>query len=449
MNKALEVILKTTSKVGHFPDSPASNKKQAATSALLATFRDVPILVKKVLGCPSLSSENNILAECFTQAYLDEHRDPKIEAQRSRQAEIIVVKSDGKTWSVLIDCKIGGDEHTAKQIEGYLDVAQQFEIDAVVTISNQAVVLPVRHLVDENTPESNNVSYFHLSWFSILAKSHALAERVRTEDAEQAKNIGKFLNYLDSEKSGVTSLARMKNSWNDVTQLILRNTRITKYSNEVIDTVAIWQQLQCIVSIHLSTVFGKSVQQHLTFDQDLTADSIMEKDADKLVSAKPVLSSEFNIPNVAARLNLEADFAGRNLTLSMKLDTPVFQEHATALSNWISMQLKGLTDPGIIVCLHWSKSQTFTQALSIQAKEDPYCLIPEGCKDIPAQLEITRLVDFTGQFTCMNKFAEGVIKEAERFYTQVGHQLSPWVAKPKKRRLGIEELLALDIDCVY
>lgn len=432
MKTTLEDILKTATKAALIPTLPESKKEEKATSVLLAAFRIVPLFAKEIMRDASFPSVKKLKVECYTEINFDESNNSKNDKQTSRPDGLVVVNYSGRTWSALIESKIGNNEHDQEQIERYLDIAKEYEIDTVITISNQFASLPSHHPVKVNKTKLKNVDLYHFSWLSILAKAFVLVENSHVEDPEQAFIIEELIRYLDSKESGVTTLTRMSGAWKEVTQLVQQKTKLTKSSDDVVDAVASWQQLQRYLSLHLSRLLKEPVQQHMGRNRAQSAENHLKIDIEDLVSDNPVLSSEFNIPNAAARLKLEADFARRNITFSMKLEAPKDRKLATASFNWLTRQLKDLTDPSVVVWAHWPKRTASTQATFVQVKEDPTCLIPEGCKDIPAYLEIARVVDLAGKFVSVNKFVEIITKEVEVFYTEVGQELSPWTPKPPK-----------------
>jgi hypothetical protein len=450
MKRTLEDILNNSHKASLFPTLPESKKEERATSILLAAFRVVPQFAADVFKEAGFPASKKPKVECYTEVSFDENNNTKNDKEASRPDGLICVSYNGRQWVALIESKIGNNEHTQEQLERYLDIAREYSLDAVISISNQFVSVPSHHPVKINKTKTKSVGLFHYSWLSILAKALILIENAEVDDPEQAFIIEELVRYFENKESGVTTFIRMNSSWKAVVLSVQQKTKLNKTSPEVIGAVDSWQQLQKYLALHLSQLLKQHVYLHLSRTRSKDAQLNLKMDVDDLVSVDEVLRSEFSIPNAASKLKFEADFARRNITFSMKLEAPKDKKFATASINWLTRQLKDSDYTNIDVSAQWPGKTATSQMPLVRVIEDPTCLIPDGIKNIPLAIEVSSTTDMAGKFSASSKFVEIVVAEIDKFYQNVGQSLSPWIAKPPKMpsRQEVEIVVSQDSELV-
>ena len=74
-------------------------------------------------------------------------------------------------WTALLEAKIDNTEIREEQVHKYAEIARNYGIDAVITLSNQLAPLPSH--VPYSVPKrlSNRVQCFHMSWISVLTQA--------------------------------------------------------------------------------------------------------------------------------------------------------------------------------------------------------------------------------------------------------------------------------------
>ncbi len=123
-----------------FPVLPESKKEERATSIFLSVLTIVPDFASKILDGCGVSISKRTIIESFIEISL------KGEYSKMRPDGLLIVQNKTKTWSALIESKIGNATHSDEQIENYLNLAKEQKIDAVITISNQYTASPSIHL---------------------------------------------------------------------------------------------------------------------------------------------------------------------------------------------------------------------------------------------------------------------------------------------------------------
>lgn len=194
------------------PVGADTSKEQRIVSAVLASFMVVPSLARELFADVGAPIGTRSRISCFTEVVFNDDAGNR----RQRPDGLIVVSTGNRTWSALVEAKVGGAALSNDQIEAYLDIARSNKIDAVVTISNQFATLPTHHPVPVSKQKLRSVDLFHFSWLALLSKAIVLAESKSLTDPEQAFVLGEVIRYLRHESSGVASFERMGTSWRDI-----------------------------------------------------------------------------------------------------------------------------------------------------------------------------------------------------------------------------------------
>ncbi len=343
----------------------------------------------------------------------------------------MVISNGPKNWTALVESKIGNSELTKEQVEEYLDLAKQYGINALITISNQFATTPTHHPVKVGKNKIRSVELYHFSWLSLKSKAVLLTGNKEIDDPEQAYILSELVRYLDHDSSGVSSLTKMPGHWKDVCNSIQQGTALNKGTELVEYSVSGWHQLIRHLALNLSMSIGQPVTIALSRAREKNAELNFAEDCSHL-SKENSLHSEFDITNAASKLIFSADCLRRTINISMKLEAPKDKSRASASINWITRQLKGKELENVSVRAYWPKRIPMTAAPLSEAIDNPAVMIPSGVNDLPTFLEIIRVVDLAARFKGAKTFVEDSSREFPSFYQDVGQHLSKWVAKAPK-----------------
>lgn len=411
------------------PVAGSRQKEAAAVSALLAVFRLVPDYAKEMLsgaGAPiSTKSKMQVWTEvCFKK--------PKsARASLPRPDGLLVVNTGRREWTALIEGKIKGEQITSEQLEKYLDLAKEVGADAVITISNQFATTPQHHPTKIDRRKAKGIGLFHFSWISVLSNAQLVADSQTVADREQRIILEELIRFLQHEHSGVKAFDRTSSSWAEVCGMVQNAEALRKNDERLEEAIGDWYQLCRYLGLTLSTKIGKQVS--VVLSRKHTNDPIARLDYHlSSLIASNILSEAFRIPNAAGDVTLDADFARRTISLSMKLDPPKDIVRPTAAINWLTRQLKKAAPKDVRVGCGWPRKTPDTSLSFEDALVDPNELVPDSVSDLPTQLEVKRVVDLAGRF----RGAKTLIEETEAafaaFYRDVGQHLSPWTPPPPK-----------------
>lgn len=411
------------------PTVSESKKEERATSSLLATFMVVPSFTESVLSDAGASVGKRSKITCYTEIVF---KTPDKEAGKLPRPDGLIVITNGKrSWSALVESKIGTKELTNLQVEEYLALAKKYKIDAVITISNQFATTPAHHPLSVPKSKTKSVELYHFSWLSLKSKALLLTGDKDLNDPEQAYILSELIRYLDHDSSGVTSFTRMPTKWKDLCASVQNGIVLQKNADTVSDAVSGWHQLLRHLSLNLSIATGQPVSISLSRQRLKDADLNFSEDCVSLVKDS-CLEAEFAVPNAASRISLTADVLRKVVSISMKLEAPKDKSRATASINWLTRQLNSVTESDIALRAYWPKRIADTMEPLHTVLEDPSALIPDNVKELPTHFEVIRIVDLGGKFKGAKTFVESVSLEFPRFYHDAGQLLTKWVAQAPK-----------------
>ena len=416
------------------PTVADSKKEERATSTLLASFMVVPSFAMSVLSDAGASIGKRSKITCYTEVVFkspDKGRGPRPDG-------LIVINTGSKTWTALIESKIGKSELTNEQVEEYLLLAKQHKINAVITISNQFATTPTHHPLSISKAKTRSVELYHFSWLSLKSKAILLSGEKGVEDPEQAYILSELVRYLDHESSGITSLTRMPTQWKELCSAVQNGVTLNKNVDYLTDSVSGWHQLLRHLSLNLSMKIEQPVDVIISRQRKKNSDLNFSEDCNYLAKESS-LKAEFNIPNAASRLALSADVLRRVINISMTLEAPKDKSRATASINWLTRQLKGTTHANLSIRAYWPKRIPETMESLEAVLENPAILIPPNVKELPTYLEVVRVVDLGARFKGSKNFVEDVSKFFPEFYHDAGQLLTKWVAQAPKIKEKVPE----------
>lgn len=429
--KVSEIISKIESgEVARLIPSVADTSREVrVTSSLLATWMVVPAFADSILRlCNGLTGTRKKIT-CYTEVVFRGETGKR----KFRPDGLVVVTSGSRSWSALVESKVGNAALSAEQIECYLDLAKANGIDAVITLSNQFALVPSHHPVPIAKTKLRNVSLFHFSWHAVLSQAVLIAQNNQVEDPEQAYILEELLRYLKHEASGVVKFTQMGPCWRQVCADIQQGVEFKKSNEHVIEAVQNWHQLIRSLAIQFSIDLSKPVRIAMTKSQILDPTKKLSEGISSLIGTN-CLSARFEVPDAASGIDLVADFRRRTLNLSMKLQAPKDRTRPTASANWLLRQLPHLTESDILLRTSWPNRIPNTTVPLREVFLDPKVILSTSSKDIPTSFEILKVIDRAGRFRGSKTFVEDVEAALPAFYEEVGQHLRAWSPRPPKFR---------------
>lgn len=404
-----------------------TSKKGRAASIFLATLTAVPAFAASMLSTVGQRVGARASLEGYTEiVFKGSSKDPKI-----RPDGLLVLKTSRKTWTALVEAKIGRTDLDVDQIYTYLQLAKRQNVDAVITLSNQFTALPVHHPLGIPRTDQKGIELYHWSWMFVLTQTMLLLNDSENVPHDQAYVLSEMVRYFRHASTGVSTFDRMNPEWPDLISLIKSGGHPGKASDVVQNTVASWHQETRDICLLLSRRLGHQVNLKLNRAHQNDPVQRVKDDAESLISNQS-LTTTIDIPNAAAPIEVEASLIRRTTSCSMRLAAPQDKKSSKARINWLVRQLSKCDYPDVLLRAHWPGRAPPTQCTLAEAREEPEALIGENHRMAVHALDVVLVRDLAGKFASRKKFVEELEDLVPSFYEHVAEHLQAWVPSPPK-----------------
>lgn len=421
-------FLKQGSRARLIPVLAETNKENRATSIFLACLMAVDDFGASLLGTIGQRVGTRSKVQCFTEVVLE-----KAPNKKDRPDGLIILDVGKRRWTALVEAKIGLSELDSEQIERYLEIARDNKIDAVITISNQLAALPTHHPVKIAKSKLRGPKLFHWSWMHVLTQAVLLLDTENALDKDQRFILEEMVHYFRHDSSGIRQLGRMNVEWKDLTLGVKNGARLAKTSDEVLNAITAWHQLQRDLCLILTRKLATPVSLKLTHAHKLNPEIRLRDDCQHLAQ-KVSLRTTLEVPDAAAPLNITADLLRRTITCAMRINAPGDKKSAKARINWLIRQLSDADASDIFVRAIWPGRAVNTVASLDAIRKDTAELFVENRKLSPTSFEVMSVTDLAGKFSAPIKFVEEIKQIVPRFYEDVGENLRNWMPSPPKTK---------------
>ena len=403
-----------------FPVLAEKSKEGRALSVLLACVSSVDDLARTLLSTLGQRFGQRLRIRTFTEVVLS--KEP--EGASGRPDGLIVVETGRRVWSALVEAKVGGSRLDSEQMEAYLKLARINGIDALVTISNDFAAVPDHHPVRVGRLPKG-VGLYHWSWTSILTHGKVLLAAKGVEDNEQRFLLDELVRFLDHPSSGVRRFDQMDGNWRQIVTAVVSGASLSTSMETVTDTVANWHQECRDLALKLMEGVNSNVVIRLPNAHRSDPRLRIDDEAKRLCDSS-VLSVEFNVPDAASPIKVEADLRTRTIHVHMTLSAPQDRKSARARTNWLLRQLAGSEPTDLHVKAIFPGRVVAMQHALAAVRMEPDVLQASKPNLAPKAFEIRLVCDAGKRFAGPKTFVEDLEKSALRFYAQVGQRLKNW-----------------------
>lgn len=409
-----------------FPVLSESSKEGRALSVLLACLGCIEVLAKTLLSTVGQRVGTRTRVTTYTEVVLSNLP----EDTAHRPDGLIVVETGKKSYTALVEAKVGRVRLNSEQLESYVKLARANGISALITISNEFTALPSHHPV-RISRLPRGVQLFHWSWTSILTHSKVLLASKEVEDTEQRYLLNELVRFLDHHSSGVLRFTQMGVNWKEIVASVLAGADLSPRSDIVRDTIGNWHQECRDLALKLTRHVNSNIDIRLPRPQRLDVERRISADAD-LLCAESKLRVEYAIPDAVGPLVIEADLRTRSIYIYMTLGAPEDRKSVSARTNWLLRQLTRSDPKDLYVKAVYSGRRKDIQATLTTVREDSEALKFNDPSVSPKAFEIRLVRSAGGRFTGSRTFIEELESSVLRFYSEVGQRLKNWQpAAPK------------------
>ncbi|WP_210256050.1 hypothetical protein [Chelativorans sp. Marseille-P2723] len=220
-----------------FPVLAETSKEGRTLSILLACLESVDEFGKSLLADFGLRAGTRAKIKAYTEVVLKKGGE-----KAARPDGLLILKTGSRTWTALVEAKVGNAELTQEQLDSYLDIAKLNGVDALITISNQFAPLPSHHPVQMSASSLKKATLLHWSWMYLLTQATLQLGNDDIQDKEQRIILNEMVRFLSHPSAGVKSFDQMPASWSSIASTIQAGGTISPKVNEVQEVVGAWYQ---------------------------------------------------------------------------------------------------------------------------------------------------------------------------------------------------------------
>lgn len=431
----LPEFLKCGEQARLIPVTADGNKEGRATSIFLSTLSAVDEFAQNIFSAINVRVGSRTNIEVYTEiVFKDQDQQTKL-----RPDGLIIINTGRSKWMALIEAKIGNNDLLPEQVKDYLALAKKYNIDAVITISNQYSAIPSHHPISFKKSDLKGVDIYHWSWRLILTEAILLLKSLSVEDKDQQFLLKEMVRYFSHSSVGVSKFTQMNKEWKDVVLQIKNGAKISKSSTELENTVASWHQEARDLCLVMSQELAVPVT--LRLSRKHKNDDVMRlKDDCAELATDHILTCELDIPNTASPLKITANLARRTISCSMGLTAPKDKLRATSKLNWLLRQLKDSKSEDLHIKAYTLGRGTSPQAPLSKIRENQNSILMKDGNEVqPIAFDVVMIVDLAGKFAGRNTFIEELEKIVILFYRDAGQHLQQWIpSAPKVTENNIE-----------
>ncbi|MCS5597953.1 MAG: hypothetical protein NZ828_11945 [Alphaproteobacteria bacterium] len=414
------------------PVGAMSQFERRATSSLLATFMGVPEYAQHMFGMlDSKACKLNTRSEikCYTEIAFKNEDEKRLKKNKSDRPDgLIVIKNGKKTWTAFIEAKIKNNKLDAEQVERYLDLARNNNIDAVITISNEYANLPSHHPVKVSGHKTKSVELHHWSWHSILTEA-----AMHTDDCKDEKDVdditkrfilNEFVRFLDHDSTGVMDAMTMSKGWS----AIFTEGGLDRKTDDVESAVGSWHNLTRELSLRLSREIMVDAVQFVPNKYKNNKNGYAEKlkdDVNDLIGPVGVLSARYNVRDAASPMYIDVNVREKYIAFTAKLKPSNDVKTAQGAIGWFirelkKIKLKNISEDSVWVKACYAGKNTDRSKPIKEVNQKGYVAINESNKSIPHTLEVYVKLDLKqSEMKGVSKFPEIIRSNAEWFYSEI------------------------------
>ena len=220
-----------------FPVLNTTSKEGRATSILLSCLAHVSEFATTQIKTLGLKAGKRTSVECFTEIVFAEST-----LNNKRPDGLIVIDTGMQKKHFLVEAKIGNTLLNIEQIENYIKICKEHDMDGIITISNQYTSRPDIHPIEAVRKIKGKVPVYHWSWMSVLTNVNLLVNNQEISDNVQMSIMNEFRRFLSHDSTGVKGFDRMPAEWAEANKVLSNQGRLTAKSDIAHSVVAAWQQ---------------------------------------------------------------------------------------------------------------------------------------------------------------------------------------------------------------
>ncbi|MEQ8799169.1 MAG: hypothetical protein RJQ08_14690 [Salinisphaeraceae bacterium] len=404
-----------------------SSHEQKAVSVTLAAVHAVEEFGKDLLRSVGAPARKTSRIDCYTEI---KAAGKKTLPKDSRPDGLIVIRTGKKSWAAIVEAKVRGQQLTEKQITDYVDLARAYNVQAVITISNDFAPRPSHHPVNVSKRKLGKLELYHWSWTYIMTEAVLKIRNHGIADRDQAYLLAELVRYLSHDKSGISGMDEMPSSWASICDSVRRDMRLTRSNAEVREVVNAWQELTRYVALEFSMRIGRTVTVALPSKHVKDPNARESDDIAKLCDHQ-ILEEHFEVPDAAAKVSLTTSLKAGHVSAWMEVKAPRDRKQPKSCVTWILGQLKKVEGAEKVQVYARFPGRTENQCVSLDVlREDKQSLLEGAPGKMPTAFAVQCELNLGNGISRRRKIVGEITDLVLDFYVNVGQHLRTWIPTP-------------------
>lgn len=409
-----------------FPVLADTSKEGRSASILLACLANVDEFGRALLETVGQRMGPRTKVEAFTEVCF-----PSQSEALPRPDGLLLLTIGSRQWRALIEAKIGNADLQVEQVESYLDLARENDVDALITISNQFAPMPAAHPLHLTPAARRKVDLFHWSWMHVLTEASLLLSNDDIGDRDQRFVLNEMVRFLTHPSAGVKGFDQMPAAWSELVEAVMAGAQLGQNSSQTRETVGAWHQLVRNLSLTMSRQLAVDVTPKIPREHLRDLDARAHADA-ALLTNDHCLAAILVVPDAAAPINLRVDIRARSVSVAMRLRAPEDKKGTKARLNWLLRQLEQSPAENWHVRMFWPGRASSTQKPLAALRENIEGAANERAGMVVSSFEIVLIRDLGPRLGQRRNFIADLESILPQFYDQVGQHLKAWHATAPK-----------------
>ena len=225
-----------------------------------------------------------------------------------------------------------------KQINDYIDIADEYNIPKLITVSNQFVSHTTQSPL--MIRRKKKVDLYHLSWSYIrtIALILSIGKGTNIANPDQIEIMKEVVDYFEYEKSGIRGFTDMKEGWKNTAEKINKGEKLKKTDMDIIEAAESWLQEEKDMALILSRELGLLVSTGGgKYKEDL--DGRIKNETENIINNKAI-ESILKVSGAASNITVRANFLRRNIEFSTNLIAPQDKATIKGQIGWVRNQIE-------------------------------------------------------------------------------------------------------------
>lgn len=384
----------------------------------LAALQGVPSYSRALFDLIDAPKGKTQKVECFTEVVF------RSDKTGENRVDGLIEISRGKTqWRGIVEAKMGSAAIESEQIERYLRLARENKVDAVITISNDFVARPTDSPIKVSGMLTKSVKLYHLSWWSLVTEALLIQHNQSDLTGSESFLLEELLRACLHPKSKIQGFTQMNKSWKEVVAKVQSGT-LQKSDPDTLATVSDWMQEQKELALILSRYLGRHAT--LWLPSKLSDPIELRKSLTNSLTQDACLACEIRLNDLASPIDIKTEIQNRRHVFSMKLRAPEDKKSSKARLNWLTRQLKNVSDSRVEIICQWPGKTPPNSASIEKILEDPDVVLAYRPEAVPHAFVVALIDDLGGRYQMPKVFLERLEAGFLEFYGEVAVALRAW-----------------------